>query len=45
MISYQDQLLVVGEVYGETPSSRQAGASYDDEYTNEVHSHLTTGKR
>ena len=48
MISYQDQLLVVGGFYGhdETPSSRQAGASYQGGYTNEVHSYnLTTGKR
>ena len=47
MISYQDQLFVVGGSYGygETPSSRQAGASYKDGYTNEVHSYnLTTGK-
>ena len=46
MISYQDQLLVVGGFYGKTPSSRQAGASYEDGRTNEVHSYnLTTGKR
>ena len=48
MISYQDQLLVVGGYYKGMPTtSRQAGASYD-EYgrTNEVHSYnLTTGKR
>ena len=46
MIPYQDQLLVVGGAYDEMPSSRQAGASYEREYTNEVHSfNLTTGKR
>ena len=52
MISYQDQLLVVGGFYGygygygKTPSSRQAGASYEAGKTNEVHSYnLTTGKR
>ena len=46
MISYQDQLLVVGGFYGITPSSRQAGASYEGGRTNEVHSYnLTTGKR
>ena len=46
MIPYQDQLLVVGGVYDKTTSSRQAGASYEDGYTNEVHCfNLTTGKR
>ena len=46
MISYQDQLLVVGGGYGNTPSSRQAGASCESGYTNEVQSYnLTTGKR
>ena len=48
MISYHDQLLVVGGTYdyGEPPSSRQAGASYHGGFTNEVHSYnLTTGKR
>ena len=46
MISYQDQLLVVGGFYGKTPSSRQAGASYERGWTNEVHSYnLTTGER
>ena len=45
MISYQDQLLVVGGYYGKTASSRQAGASYEGGRTNEVHSYnLTTGK-
>ena len=47
MISYQDQLLVVGGYCGfgsKTP--RQAGASYETGLTNEVHSYnLTTGKR
>ena len=46
MISYQDQLLVVGGYYDKIPSSRQAGASYKDGRTNEVHSYnLTTDKR
>ena len=48
MISYQDQLLVVGGIYGygEKPSSRQAGASYQGGHTNEAHFYnLTTGKR
>ena len=46
MISYQDHLLVVGGIYDMTPSSRQAGASYEDDgRTNEVHSYsLTTGR-
>ena len=46
MTSYHDQLLVVGGYYGEKPSSRQAGASYDDNgRTNEVHAYnLSTGK-
>ena len=46
MISYQDQLLVVGGVYNKTPIPReqQDGASYEDGLTNEVHSYnLTTG--
>ena len=46
MISCQDQLLVVGGYYGHTPSSRQAGASYEAGWTNEIHFYdLTTGKR
>ena len=46
MISYQDQLLVVGGGYNEVPSSRQAGSSYEGRFTNEAHSYnLTTGKR
>ena len=46
MISYQDRLLVVGGVYGKTPSLGQAGASYERGFTNEVHSYnMTTGKR
>ena len=47
MISYLEQLLVVGGLYDKMPSSRQAGASYDAYgRTNEVHSYnLTTGKR
>ena len=48
MISYQDQLLVVGGCYDEMPSSTQAGAKYTTEgssvYTNEVHVYnLTKG--
>ena len=47
IISYhQDQLLVVGGYYREMPCSRQAGSSYENGYTNEVHSfNLTTGRR
>jgi len=46
MISYQKHLLVMGGYYDKTPSSRQAGASYELGRTNEVHSYnLTTGKR
>ena len=46
MIPYQDQLLVVGGVCEDTPSSRQAGASYESGQTNELHCfNLTTGKR
>ena len=54
MISYQDQLLVVGGRYIEMPSSKQAGARYEENvfvsksflYTNEVHGYsLTTGRR
>ena len=51
MISYQDQLLVVGGAYHEMPSSRQAGARYEKEefrhfvYTNEVHGYsLRSGR-
>ena len=44
MIPYQGQLLVVGGLYDKAPSSRQAGSSYEDEFTNEVHCfNLTTG--
>ena len=48
MISYQDQLLVVGGTYAEMPSSRQAGARYEKGVnyvkTNEVHGYsLTSG--
>ena len=46
MIPHQDQLLLVGGWYKEMPSSRQAGASYEHGWTNEVHCfNLTTGKR
>ena len=45
IIPYQDQLLIVGGKYNEMPSSRQAGSSYENGVTNEVHSfNLTTGK-
>ena len=49
MISYQDQLLVVGGAYDEMPSSIQAGARYEKEgscvCTNEVHGYsLTSGR-
>ena len=44
MISYQDNLLVIGGCYDGTPSSEQAGASYKEERTNVVHFYnLTTG--
>ena len=44
MIPHQDQLLVVGGFYQKMPSSRQAGSSYEDGRTNEVHCfNLTTG--
>ena len=44
MISYKDQLLVVGGRYCNIPS-RQAGSSYDYGFTNEIHCfNLTTGK-
>ena len=53
MISYQDQLLVVGGRYNEMPSSKQAGAIYEAEgmfgiavRTNEIHGYsLTSGRR
>ena len=50
MIPYHHQhqhlLLVVGGYYGEMPSSRQAGSSYENHKTNEVHCfNLNTGMR
>ena len=51
MISYQDQLLVVGGHYDEMPSSRQAGARYEKNiygffFTDEVHGYsMTSGRR
>ena len=50
MISYQDKLLVVGGIYDEMPSSRQARARYVEKgsavHTNEVHGYsLTSGRR
>ena len=51
MVSYQDQLLVVGGNYDKMPSSRQAGARYEEYvfgssiYTNEVHGYsLSSGR-
>ena len=48
MISYQDQLLVVGGRYDEMPSSTQTGAAYKsgrEVRTNEVHGYsLTSGR-
>ena len=49
MISYQDQLLVLGGCYDEMPGSRQAGARYERQgssiRTNEVHVYsLTSGR-
>ena len=45
MISYQDQLLIVGGYYGGMSSSRQAGSNYEYGRTNEAHCfNLTTGK-
>ena len=51
MVSYQDQLLVVGGIYHEMPSSTQAGAIYDEDafgsclYTYEVHGYsLSSGR-
>ena len=51
MISYQDQLLVVGGCYDEMPSSRLAGARYEQlssessVQTNELHGYsLTSGR-
>ena len=46
MVTYQDQLWVVGGYYGlsKTPKSRQSGSRYEDGFTNEVHCYsLTTG--
>ena len=46
IISYKDQILVVGGFYWKTPNSRQPEASYEGGRTNEVHSYnLTTRKR
>ena len=51
MISYQDQLLVVGGCHDEMPSSRQAGAEYEELFgssfsSNEIHGYsLTSGRR
>ena len=46
MILYQNQLLVVGGKYDEMPSTKQAGSSYKDGLTNEVHCfNLITSKR
>ena len=50
MIPYQDQLIVVGGFFKEMPTkempTKQAGSSYENRKTNEVHSFsLTTGMR
>ena len=51
MISYQDQLLVVGGCHDEMPSSRQAGAEYEQLFgssftSNKIHGYsLTSGRR
>ena len=47
MITYKDQLVVVGGLYGynEEPDSKQPGSRYEDGWTNELHCYsLTTGK-
>ena len=46
MITYKDQLVVVGGTYGnKKPDSKQPGSRYEDGYTNELHCYsLTTGK-
>jgi len=46
MISHQGLLLIIGGYYDKTPRLRQAGASYENGRTNEIHSYNpTTGKR
>ncbi len=48
MVSYQDQVFVIGGHYGcnVTPESRQPGVRYECGYTNEVHGYcLSTGKK
>ena len=47
MITYKDQLVVVGGLYGynEEPDSKQPGSRYENGFTNELHCYsLTTGK-
>ena len=47
MITYKDQLVVVGGYYGfnKEPDSKQPGSRYEDGWTNELHCYsLTTGK-
>ena len=47
MITYKDQLVVVGGYYGynKEPDSKQPGSRYELGYTNELHCYsLTTGK-
>ena len=47
MITYKDQLVVVGGYYGHNkkPDSKQRGSAYDHGFTNELHCYsLTTGK-
>jgi len=46
MVSYQNHLLVVGGYCKDLPISKQAGSTYENGITNEVHSYnLCTGKR
>ena len=46
MMTYKDQLVVVGGYYGnKKPDSKQPGSRYERGFTNELHSYsLTTGK-
>ena len=45
MITYKDQLVVVGGYYSHIPDSKQPGSRYEDGWTNELHCYsLTTGK-
>ena len=45
MITYKDQLVVVGGSYSYNKKPKQRGSSYEHGYTNELHCYsLTTGK-